>query len=66
MKMIYKFKDGRQVAVSDLASVAGEGDTLHYLMKIKETDGPIEINLDNGEKLMSSGKELIAVEIVLE
>ena len=62
VKMIIKFNNGDQVSVPITNHSSGYWDVVVHLRAIKEKDLPIEIDLNNGETYVSSGKELDSVE----
>jgi hypothetical protein len=63
VKMIFKFNNGDQVSVPIADHSSGYWDVVVHLRAIEEKDSPIEIVLDNGETYVSSGKELVSVEL---
>ncbi len=61
--MIFKFNNGDKIAVPVADHSSGYWDVVVHLKAINEKDSPIEIVLDNGETYVSSGKELVSVEL---
>jgi hypothetical protein len=61
--MILKFKNGDQISVPVAEHSSGYWDVIVHLRSIEEKNSPIEVVLDNGETYVSSGKELIALEL---
>ena len=63
MVMILKFKNGDRITIPIADHSSGYWDVIVHLRAIEENDSPIEVVLDSGETYVSSGKELIAVEM---
>ncbi len=61
--MIFLFNNGDSVSVPIADQSKGFLDVLVHLRAIIAKDSPIEIDLNDGATYVSSGKELVSVEL---
>ena len=63
MQVILTFKNGDKITIPVAEQSSGFWDVFVHLKAINELDSPFEVVLSNGETYVTSGKELISVEM---